>query len=252
VDLAASTFKDAVAIKPDVAFLCAAMTNIKACHDDPVTSSATNIAGTVKLASELIEGGCFVVFLSSNTVFDGITPWPAEHSPYAPTTEYGRQKMVAEQQLLALPGADRQIAIVRLSKVLSGGSGIGLDFMNRLRHGEQCRPFSDILMSPVSVRYVNQGLIGIALKRASGLHHLSGAEEISYADFSRRLAEQLAVDPALIEPITSRQAGIEVHFQPLHPGLGMPRTTKTLGIAPETVENVLLELRLSGRNINDQ
>lgn len=241
-DLASGEISAAVDVRSDVAFLCAAMTNMQKCRDNPELSWKINVAGTAELASELVRQGCFVVFLSSNTVFDGNEPWPIEGTPHSPNTEYGRQKAAVEKQLLAIPGADRQIAIVRLSKVLSAYSGVAAEFTARLLNGVRCRPFSDLFISPVSLRYVSDGLIGIAVRRCGGIYHLSGDKEISYVDFALRLAERLGIDPSLIDPVTASHAGVDVLFQPRHPGLGMQRTGKMLEIAPETLENVLTTL----------
>lgn len=241
-DLATGDTQAAIAVAPHVAFLCAALTNMKTCQAEPELSWRVNVTETVKLAAQLMERGSFVVFLSSNTVFDGTTPWPPENTPYAADTEYGRQKVAAEQQLLQLPGANERLAIVRLSKVLSAESGMAAEFTARLRAGQRCRAFSDLLMSPVSLTYVVEALLKIANKRCPGIYNLSGTEELSYAAFAQKLASHLGADQSLVDVVRSVEVGIEVLFKPQYPGLGMPHTAATLGITPEPVDHVLREL----------
>lgn len=241
-DLACGDTEAVIATAPSVAFLCAALTNMKTCQAEPELSWRINVTETVKLAAGLMSRGSFVVFLSSNTVFDGNTPWPPENAPYAASTEYGRQKAAAEQQLLQLPGANERVAIVRLSKVLSAESGMAAEFIAHLRAGQRCRAFSDLLMSPVSLTYVVEALLEIGNKRCAGVYHLAGTEEISYALFARKLALHMDADPALVEVMKSFEAGVDVQFKPQHPGLGMQRTTATLNIAPEPLSHVLREL----------
>lgn len=241
-DLATGNVSAVTAVGAEVVFLCAAMTNMQACLDSPELTYRVNVTETVKLASQLVKQGAFVVFLSSNTVFNGLVSMPDEDEPAEPVTEYGLQKSITERQLLSLPGASEQIAIVRLSKVLSASLGMAAEFLRRFRAGETCPAFDDLRISPVSLSYVTNGLLEIASGKLSGLFHLSGADELSYADFARRLAKHVASDPELVKAVPARSALANVLFNPRYPALGMKRTQIRLGIAPEPLCGVLKDL----------
>jgi dTDP-4-dehydrorhamnose reductase len=242
VDLDGEGVGHIVSAGADVIFLCAAMTNMRACQDAPELSYRINVSATVGLAERLIEQGAFVIFLSSNAVFAGTIPWPHEEQVCSPTCEYGGQKAGAEQLLLALPGAADRMAIVRLSKVLSPNAGIAAEFLRRMRSQARCDAFEDVRMSPISLRYVANGLYAIASRKLPGIFHLSGTEELSYGQFASRLANCLGADARLIHRVSSVQAGVDVVFRPRHPGLGMGRTTSLLGISPEPLDELLLEI----------
>lgn len=225
-----------------VAFLCAAVTSIAACEDDPVGTRTINVRNTVVLAERLLAEGTRIIFLSSNTVFDGLSAWPVENAPYSPTCEYGRQKASVERKLLSLSTPSAPVNIVRLSKILTSHSGIAANFLQHLFKGESCRAFEDLIMCPISLRYATNALMAIALSGQSGIWHLSGEEEMSYAAFARKLAMQVCADPALVESDTSNGALSRVSFRPIHPGLGMSRTREFLGIEPETPLRLLAAL----------
>lgn len=241
-DLESGNIADVIAAKADVVFLCAAMTSMQVCRENPELSYRINVTGTVDLASQLVKQGVFVVFLSSNTVFNGSTERPDEHESYAPVTEYGRQKVNAERQLMAIPGAEERIAIVRLSKVISLHTGMAAEFLRRFQAGDSCQAFEDLKMSPISLGYVSSALLAIASRKLSGIFHLSGAEEISYADFAHRLAIHVGARPELVRAVSSRSAGVEVLFNPEFSALGMGRTSALLGILPEPTERLLEEI----------
>ena len=241
-DLDGGKFATLVSADADVVFLCAAQTNMRECRDHPDQSYRVNVSGTVELAEQLIGNGAFVVFLSSNAVFDGATPWPDEQQVHSPVCEYGRQKSRAEDLLLTLPGARSRLAVVRLSKVLSRRSGIAADFLRRIRSNEACEAFDDLRMSPISLDYVANALIAIASRRLPGIFHLSGAEEVSYAEFASRLARHANANAALIRAVSSTVSGAEVLFRPAHPGLGMSRTRSELNMMPEDMSRVFTEL----------
>lgn len=225
-----------------VAFLCAAITGMAACEDDPAHTRRVNVDNTVALARRLLAAGTRIVFLSSNTVFDGTVAWPDEHAARSPANEYGRQKAAAEQALLSLSTPATPVAVVRLSKVLTPFSGMAAEFVRRLRAGEQCTAFDDLRLSPISLDYAANALLAAANSRAAGVFHVGGAEEMSYADFARRLATGLRAEPALVRPLSAVASGVRVTFRPAHPGLGMPRTQAQLGIAPEPTAQLMAEL----------
>ena len=58
----------------DTAWLCAGVARIAEVEADPSGSAAVNVEGSVSLAERLIAAGSFVVYLSTNLVFDGGTP----------------------------------------------------------------------------------------------------------------------------------------------------------------------------------
>jgi dTDP-4-dehydrorhamnose reductase len=241
-DLAAHDTSALMATRPAVVFLCAAMTSMRYCHDHPAVSRETNVNGTVRVAKELAKQGCFIVFLSSNAVFDGKTERPDEESSYSPTTEYGRQKVSAEEGLSAISRDGGSVAIVRLSKVLTPASGITAEFIKRLKAGEPCPAFNDLRMSPVSLSFVSDSLLAIAKAKHSGIFHLSGAEEMTYADLAVRLSSCLGADGKWVRPIFSKKEKQDILFRPEHPALGMRRTKEMLGIVPETTAHLMKQL----------
>ena len=73
----------------DVAILCAGVTALQACKNNPTESAKINVAGLTQLARNLFRDGAFVIYLSTNQVFDGSVPFRSAHDPRCPVTEYG-------------------------------------------------------------------------------------------------------------------------------------------------------------------
>ncbi len=239
LDLTTGCTDAAMAAGADIAFICASVTGMQACEADPAGSRRINVTETVRLVRRLAGEGCFIVLLSSNTVFDGRSPFPDEDAAWSPTTEYGRQKCAAEEHVLGDEGIRERAAVVRLSKVVAPGSGIAAEFLRRLRQASPSPAFDDLFLCPASLAYVGAGLAAVAAARSPGVFHLSGADEMSYAEFARRLAGRVGADPALVVPGTSIEAGVSVLFRPVHPALGMARTHRLLGLAPEQMDQTL-------------
>ena len=53
--------------------ICAAITNIVECENNPERTRKVNVLGTLELAKQFSKSGSCVVFLSSNEVFDGVS-----------------------------------------------------------------------------------------------------------------------------------------------------------------------------------
>ncbi len=239
LDLASGQTDAACAARADVAIICASITSIQACQADPAGTARINVYETLRLIEALAGSGCFVVFPSSNAVFDGRSPYPAEDSPPSPTTEYGRQKSAVECRIQAREESAQRVALVRLSKVVSAESGMAAEFIQRLRRGSACPAFEDLLLCPASLDYVCAGLAAVAAARKPGIFHLSGAVEMSYARFALHLAGRLGADPSLVRPGSSGAANTGVLFRPAHPALGMRDTRQMLGLSPETLDSLL-------------
>lgn len=220
-----------------VAFFCVGVSGIAECESNPDACRQINVTGILALARILYAYGCRIIFLSSGAVFDGSIKDPTEDSFCCPSVEYGRQKMEAEQRLLSLSDGNGVVSVVRLSKVLAGCSGIAAYFINQLAAGHVCEALEDLRLSPISVNYTVDALITIAEVGVSGIFHISGTEEITYAELAYRLAFHMGVNPALVKPATS--AGMEILFRPEHPRLGMKRTRELSGLFPEPTAHVI-------------
>ena len=213
------------------AFLCAAVARLDACHADPERSERVNVTNLVRLARDLTSGGCRVLFLSTNQVFGGTDPFPTAATPVSPTSVYGRQKAAAEAALLSLAEGGAAPCILRLSKVVQPGMPLFAGWIDALRQGRMVRAASDMSLAPVPLRLVVATLRRLGERRAAGIHQLSSATEISYADAALHLAERLGVDPALVQPVLTLEAGFLKEQPPRHTIMDGRATAAVTGLA---------------------
>lgn len=91
-------------IRPDVVLHCAAVSDVKACEAEPVRSQAINVGGTEAVACACAKTGAKLIFCSSDQIYFGSDGMQmhTEDEPVTPCNVYGRQKLQAEQQALAL------------------------------------------------------------------------------------------------------------------------------------------------------
>lgn len=215
------------------AFLCAAETKLDACDTEPLRTASINVSRTADLAGQLVSRGAFVVYPSSNLVFDGSRAIYRPDDPLTPLTEYGRQKAAAEEKLA---GLGEGVAIVRLTKVLHPGMGLFRDWKASLLRGEVIRPFGNLFISPLSPAFVARALRAIAERKLSGITQLSGDRQISYADCAWALAEGLGCNSRLVQPAEA------VLGKARSAVLDAERASRELGLPPPNVADTLAEL----------
>ncbi|WP_183379837.1 MULTISPECIES: sugar nucleotide-binding protein [unclassified Herbaspirillum] len=187
----------------DVAFLCAAITSQAQCESQSAATARVNVTNTVQLARKLAATGTFVVFVSTNLVLDGETPFANTDHPYNPQTVYGRQKAEAERQLLNL---DQQVAIVRVGKVIVPGMPLFENWADDLRSGKRITPYHDLIMAPISLSFAVEVLRRVAQQRRPGILHATAARDMSYAEAALEIARKLGADPTLVEPVSHLQS----------------------------------------------
>ena len=211
------------------AIFCAAVTSQERCQIDPEFSYNVNVRGTVALAKRLVENGVFVIYLSSNAVFNGEIPFTKPSDSVTPKTEYGRQKVEAENQLLK---SGNKVAIVRLSKVITPEMPLIKSWIRDLMAEKVIHPFNDMKISPVPVGFAVSVFHEIALRQLPGIFHISAKEDVAYSKMALYIALKLGFDEKLIQPISFQD--IHQTFVPRNTTLDSSRLSE-LGMFPPDV-----------------
>jgi dTDP-4-dehydrorhamnose reductase len=220
-----------------VALLCAANANQNQCRRDPDSTRHLNVTQTIRLARRLLDHDYFLVFLSSNAVFDGAKARCQPNEPVNPMTEYGRQKAEVEAAFLEMPG---RAAVIRLGKVVHGDLPVFQSWRESLSAGKVIHPFSDYICSPISLAQTVDCISKIVENRFPGIWHVSPQDDISYAAMARLLADKGGFPSALVIPETA-PAGLLEHL-PQHAALDVKQTERKLGIQFESAGEVIQNL----------
>jgi dTDP-4-dehydrorhamnose reductase len=220
------------------AVLCAGVTNIAQCEQEPEATRRINVDSVEFLASCLARAGILPVFLSSDAVFGGGQEAPyTEEDPVAPRNEYGRQKVLAEQALLD----HGPCLILRLSKLFGrAGEGCFLDGAARcLRAGEPVAAARDLFFNPLCVHDLPRAVRLAVAAGQRGILHLCGPATVNRLALMHDLAAALDCDPGLVRDISlddlpggtryAKHLGMRCH--PFFSGAGMRFTPIAAAIA---------------------
>jgi len=228
LDLTADAERFSIPRGVNRAYLCAAVTGLAECRRSPEATAAVNVRATVTLARRLIAAGVFVVFPSTNLVFDGSQPRCPSDAPPAPREEYGRQKMQAEEDILAAGAA---AAVVRLSKVIHPALPLFVQWRDALKERQTVRPLSDMTLSPVPIAAVVDLLLIIGEGRHAGIFQFSADRDVGYVEAAHRLAWWLGAESSLVHPWRVAEAGLRGPPPPRFTSLDVGRVVRELGMA---------------------
>ena len=231
-----------------VAVVCAGVTRMGDCRRDPMGTSRVNVHGVSVLVEKLVADGAFVIFLSTNQVFDGSVPYRPPDDPLCPITEYGRQKAQAERQISRWGDA---ACIVRLTKVLTPADPLISQWRQALLKGEAIRPFSDVCMAPMPLGYTLTMLQQAIRLRIPGIVQASGSHDIAYAEVAHIGAASLGVDSALVQPVVVAQSYFQDEPLPVHTTLNADRVKYEIGIEPPDTRGIIEMAFASPSSLSD-
>lgn len=221
------------------AYFCAAVTSQHECRTAFGRAYAVNVTGTVALIRRLVDAGIFVVFPSSNLVYDGSRPHvPAEAAP-CPQTAYGQMKAEVEADVLAV---GRGVGVVRLTKVVHSALPVFAEWRTSFRRGLDVRPFYDMVFAPLALSDAASVLINVGQKQVHGITQASSQDDISYAQACRFLAKQLDIPESQVHPVSWRESGRHFEHVPSHTTLDTRRAEHLCGFSTPTAQAVLEEV----------
>jgi dTDP-4-dehydrorhamnose reductase len=230
LDLAADLSSWEPAPQISAACIFAATARLADCAADPAGSAAINVGQTLTLAGRLTARNIYVLFLSTNQVFDGSVAHVPAAAPASPVSEYGRQKARAEAALRERMDAGAPIGILRLAKVVSATMPLLHGWVRALKAGAPIRAFHDMPMAPAPTELVSTAIAALLKSRACGVFQLTGPQDVSYADVAHRLAHQLGADPALVGSVGAIEAGMPEGSAPRHTTLDSSAMRDRFGI----------------------
>jgi dTDP-4-dehydrorhamnose reductase len=188
--------------RPELVVNCAAYTRVDDCERDEAAAARVNDLAVGGLARACDETGARLVHLSTDYVFDGRSPRPYDEaaSP-APLSAYGRTKLAGERRALASPRA----LVVRTSAVFgTGGANFVDTIAGRIRRGEgPLRVVDDQVTAPTYAPFLARALADLGESAATGLVHYRNREPVSWYEFARAVARELASDLEIVPVPTS-------------------------------------------------
>ena len=198
-------------IKPALVIHTAALVNVDYCQEHAEEAWVTNTEGTENVAIAAREAGAKLVYISTDSVFDGKKGMYNEQDEPNPVNVYARTKLEGEERV-SCHLADSIIvrtAFYGWNPIVNKNLSLAEWVVRNLREGKPLPLFTDVFFSPVFVINLAEVLLEMYQHDLAGVFHVGGSERCSKYAFGRDIAEAFGLDRKLIEPISIEQAKLK-------------------------------------------
>jgi len=244
---AAETTRVVREIEPSCIIHTAAITHVDWCESHPEETWRANVEASRTLAQIARRIGAGMVYISTDSVFDGARGYYGEADEPGPLNVYARSKLAGERAVLAeAPDA----LIVRT--VIYGWNqrrpkrSLAEWILSQLTAGSQVPGFDDAVFSPILVNDLGRLLLALLERRASGVCHVAAPEAWTKFEFARAVAKTFGFDTAQVRR-ASLQSAAMIAPRPLDTSLDTSYASRVLGMSLPDVWQGLARFRSSAK-----
>jgi dTDP-4-dehydrorhamnose reductase len=236
-------------IRPEAVVHSAALTNVDLCEVEKETAWRINVYGTELIARLCKEFNCFMVFISTDYVFNGERGLYSEEDQPDPINYYGYTKLKAEEAVRSILN---DYCIVRTSvifgsKPAAGKINFALWILESLKQKRRINVVVDQINSPTLNTNLAEAILEILDRKLMGLYHIAGATPISRYDFACLLAEEFKLERELIQPTTSDKINW-IAKRPKNASLNVAKAQRNLKKKPLDIRDAIRILREELKN----
>jgi dTDP-4-dehydrorhamnose reductase len=231
-------------VKPEVVVHAASMTDVDKCELNKGLAQRINVDG----ARNVIEGakgvGAFVLYVSTDYVFDGEKGLYRETDQPSPISFYAYTKLKAEEIIKdsGLTWCIARPSVIYGATLAAGKVNFALWLLGKLKAKERVKVFVDQWNSPTLNSNLAEMTLEAAERRLSGIYHMSGRSRVSRNEFATELAKKFGLDESLIVPTRMRDLSFPAK-RPTDSSLDTSKAEKTLNHKPLNLDEAFGRLK---------
>jgi dTDP-4-dehydrorhamnose reductase len=231
-------------VRPDVVVHAATLTDVDKCELNKEFAWKINVEGTKNIVEAAKDAGSFIIYISTDYVFNGEKGMYTEQDSPDPINYYGLTKLKAEE----LVKAQAEYFIGRPSVIYgstpaAGKVNFSLWLIETLRRDERVKIVTDQWNTPTLNTNLAEMTLEVAERRLTGTFHFCGATRVSRFEFAQSIAETFDLDKSLIDPVLSSQFKWPAK-RPMDSSLDTTKAQKTLKSKPLEIHEALKRLKL--------
>lgn len=226
-------------VRPDLVVNAAAYTAVDKAETDGEAAFALNCDGAGALAAATNAGGCPILHVSTDYVFDGTKPTPyVETDGTNPAGVYGRSKLAGEA---AVAAANPRHLIVRTAWLYAPyGQNFLRTILRLARERPQLRVIADQHGNPTYAPHLADAILAIAGRLREGkagadvwgIYHAAASGETTRAGFAAAIVAagaRLGVPQIPVIPITTAEYPLPAK-RPANSRLDCAKLGRTFGV----------------------
>jgi len=225
-------------IKPDVVIHLGAMTGVDLCEKEKTSASEINTKATEIIAKECSKLNSFLVYVSTDYVFDGNLGMYKEDDVTNPLGFYGESKLEGEK---VVQNFSTNWCIARTSTPFGlhpTKKSFPMWVIENLQKQKQIDVLIDQFTSPTYIPNLSRMLIEISERRITGIIHAAGASKISRYQMASMVSDKLNLDGTLLKQISMNKMKW-VAQRPKDSSLDVSRASFILNEKPQKIDQSL-------------
>ena len=228
-------------VRPDYVVHCAAETRVDFCEENTVYALAINTAGTKTLSKICQKFGAKLIYISTDSVYEGSGNNYTEADIPNPVNVYGKSKLYGE---IAVKKHAYNHLIFRTNIYgwnLRPKPSLSEWILEQARNGSEKIPgFTDIVFSPIIVNDL-ANIIDQSIKQdLCGTYNAGAMDSCSKYDFARMICSVFGLPTELVRKATSDEKEFTAR-RPRNTSLDVSRLSQAIGadFVPSVHEGVI-------------
>jgi dTDP-4-dehydrorhamnose reductase len=229
--------------KPDAVIHAAALTDVDKCELEKELAWKTNVEATENLVKLCKKHDAFLVYVSTDYVFDGEKGMYKETDATAAINQYGLTKLKGEEAVQTLDNyCIARGSVTYGAAPATGKINFALWLIEKLRKNEEVKIVTDQWNSPTLNINMAEMIIETLEKRINGTFHLAGATRLSRYEFAQHVADAFNLDSKYIKSIKSNQIKW-VAKRPKDSSLDVKKAEQTLTVKPLEIHEAFEKMK---------
>jgi UDP-4-amino-4,6-dideoxy-N-acetyl-beta-L-altrosamine transaminase/dTDP-4-dehydrorhamnose reductase len=185
---------------PSVIIHCASLTNVDQCEVDKNLTKKINVLSTKNIVEDITDRDVKLVYISTDSVYDGVKGDFSEDDNVNPLNYYGLSKYEGEVEVLK-----KKNSLVLRTNIfgwnIQNKLSLGEWILEELKAGRKINCFKDAYFSTIYTLELAR-VIDIAIQNnLSGIYNCGGTNSCSKYEFAHKIASCFGFDKTFIAPI---------------------------------------------------
>lgn len=227
-----SVLKD---IDPDIIIHCAALVNLDTCEKNKGIADKIHVAAT-KLLSQYKSGSTKLIYISTDSVFDGKKGNYLETDKPNPINYYAKSKLAGE--LKAKFNSNHIIIRTNIFGFNTPLKGSLAEWaINNLENNKAIKGFTDVVFNAIYTKHLAKIISTLCSIDYKGTINIASANKVSKYEFLRLLSQELNFSKLLLGESTSK----DINFTIPRPKITSLNTDKIqkITILPSVEEGII-------------
>ena len=227
------------------AVIFAYQNNIAYCEKNYKQAYEINVQNIYKLVKKLLLKKIFILFISTNLVFDNSKLKRYEKTSKKPITNYGKMKSICEDKITNFAKINKlneYFSILRISKVLNFKYNPIKLWADHLKKKKVIFIPDDIFCCPIDINSLNNSIFKIIKNSYSGIFHLSGEKEFNYYQLAKKIFNKSKY-LKYFKAISSKNLLKPIYNSNVKTFLSLGRNSQKIGIRKISISKIKKEIK---------